>query len=837
MIRRGGTTLRYKPEEPLLALLRTGQEGDLRPSLEKASNQTNVFGGASWGETRTLTANFLRHLLVNELAQLPIVATGLVIRGARISDELLLDNLTVERPLTFLDCYFDKIPNLRNAEFPLLRFWHCVLPGLSAHRVRTERDLELNADVNGPVEIPGARIGGGLFCGGSFTNAKGVALNADGAILTGDVHLRQPFNAEGAVTLRQIQIGGQLNCTSATFRNSDKAALDIDGGRVTGEVFLNEGFTAHGLVSCRQVQIGGQLICSSGTFINSERTALDADGARVSGAVFLNDGFSADGLVSLRHTQIGGPLNCTSATFANRGKCCFDAEGARVNSRVFLNRIIADGGVQLGGVEIGGELVCSGGSFLGADEGPALSAKDARVRGGILLDKDGDKALIAQGGISLVGSDIRGTLQCQGSFCRSPGSGSRGLALNAKSAKIAGSVFIVKDCDAEGQVSFQAAEIGGVFIARGTFANPGGVALKLDGASLLGGVYLDKNPTDAQGSQGFEAEGEVSLVKAEVKGELNCRGGCFGGPALNGDPADTRNALSAEEAFIKGDVLLGEGFRADGLVHLGGSTIEGGVDCGGGMFGNPQPGRAALITRGMKAGRFLWRPREPVVGAVDFTDTQVSVFVDSKTTWPCRGNLKLRGFEYVSIRTKEGEDDEGQELKARDRVDWLDLSSDYSPQPYEHLASVYRALGDEKSARTVRIAKENARRKKGQLSIWQRLVATWLWITVGYGYRAWLALVWLGGLWLAGVALLTLGPESHHAMSSLGTTHVAFHSWIYALDVLLPIVNLHQRDYFVANTGHHLGWLYEGHYAVSVVAGWLLAAALVASVAGVWKKD
>jgi hypothetical protein len=53
----------------------------------------------------------------------------------------------------------------------------------------------------------------------------------------------------------------------------------------------------------------------------------------------------------------------------------------------------------------------------------------------------------------------------------------------------------------------------------------------------------------------------------------------------------------------------------------------------------------------------------------------------------------------------------------------------------------------------------------------------------------------------------------------------------YTLDLLIPVANLHQRDAFVAQ-GYAAWW----SFGLSL-AGWLLAAVLVAGLAGVFKRD
>jgi len=78
---------------------------------------------------------------------------------------------------------------------------------------------------------------------------------------------------------------------------------------------------------------------------------------------------------------------------------------------------------------------------------------------------------------------------------------------------------------------------------------------------------------------GFKAEGEVRLPGATIGGQLNCSKGHF----INPDS----HALSADGMDVKGDVLLGDGFKAEGEVRLPGATIGGQLNCSKGQFINP----------------------------------------------------------------------------------------------------------------------------------------------------------------------------------------------------------------------------------------------------------
>ena len=157
--------------------------------------------------------------------------------------------------------------------------------------------------------------------------------------------------------------------------------------------------------------------------------------------------------------------------------------------------------------------------------------------------------------------------------------------------------------------------------------------------------------------------------------------------------------------------------------------------------------------------------------------------------WPAE--LHIRGFTYDVL---------GSKVSTRDRLDWLSRDQDgYVPQLYDQLATTYRRAGDEKAARTVAIAKQHRRRRAYS-------PLSWLWyLTVGYGYRPWLAGAWVIALAALGTAVFSHAYPAH--MTAISSRPPAFNPAAYALDLLLPVLGLGQKGAWqpqarpVINTG------------------------------------
>jgi hypothetical protein len=441
--------------------------------------------GGEWGPDREVRADRIHWLCTNRAAADNVDPRGVKLFGALVTGTLDLSYATVPFPLCLLHC----------------RLMHQIIVA-SAHLPA----LYLNGSRSGPIVADGLSVEGGLF-------------------------LRAGFVALGEVRLLNARIGGNLDCSGATFENLPQKgvsgrgkALDAGGARISGNVFLREGFVAEGEVWLPGAQIDGDLDCHGGTFRNPAQRefpdsgkALTADAVSVRGGVFLSDGFTAEGGVRLIGAQIGGVLHCSGAKLKNPPQrelpetgYALCADRAVVGSGIFLRGpFVAEGEVSLVRARIGADLDCSAGTLKNIPQeglpmsGDALKADRVDVRGSVYL-RDG---FTAQGEVRMLGAQIVGNLDCSG----------------------------------------------------GTFTNPhrsrlpeiSGKALSADRVNVKGNVFL---------RHGFAADGWVRLLGSRVEGDLDCRGGLI-------------SALSAEGAKIGRIIMRGvDGARGAAIDLMNAST-------------------------------------------------------------------------------------------------------------------------------------------------------------------------------------------------------------------------------------------------------------------------
>jgi len=518
------------------------------------------------------------------------------------------------------------------------------------------------------------------------------------------------------------------------------------------------------------------------------------------------EGTNIDGEVSLIGAKIKGQLDCSGAILKNADGDALSADSIAVEGSVLLgDGFQAEGEVSLIGAKIKGQLDCRGAILKNAG-GYALSADRIAVEGSVFLG-DGFQA---EGEVRLIGATIKGQLDCRGAILKNAG----GYALSADRIAVEGSVFLGDGFQAEGEVRLPGATIKGQLSCGGAILkNADSDALNAASISVEGDVFL---------RDGFQAEGEVSLIGAKIKGQLDCSGAIL--KNADGD------ALNADSIAVEGNVFLGDGFQAEGGAFLPGAKIKGQLDCSGAILKNAG-GYAICCQNAMIKGTLFLQPLE-LEGNIDLLHAEVGQLIDDPKSWPKKGNLLINGFTYGAFSGSAP-------VKANKRLEWLALqpNSPFRPQTYEQLAKVYRSMGLEMDAKKVLIAKQEVVRQHGDLG---NAAKAWNWIlgkSIGHGYKSWRLLLY--GI----IPLIFLGwgvfwcADWQQVMQSTKENPSEFNAFVYSLDAFLPLVKLHQEEFWLPTTSKTYGSYFRLYLWVHIGLGWLLTTLFVVSLTGVVKKE
>jgi hypothetical protein len=107
-----------------------------------------------------------------------------------------------------------------------------------------------------------------------------------------------------------------------------------------------------------------------------------------------------------------------------------------------------------------------------------------------------------------------------------------------------------------------------------------------------------------------------------------------------------------------------------------------------------------------------------------------------------------------------------------------------------------------------------------------------LWATIGYGYRPWQILAPIAILYGFGCWWFTQAAQHGGVARAKDLDpHVHFNGARYTADLLIPGASLGERAHFLA-TGQTAWWA-----AGYTLAGWALAAMLIAGLTGVFKRQ
>jgi len=597
--RRFGDNL-SQAEKRLLSAAPKGERAMCGPNFDDNDPANDPARADGWSREREIRAELIRWLCVHEEASQSIDPRGVRVYAAKITDKLDLSYATVQFPLRLSRCRLATGSDLNHVKIPAL-----YLGGSSTGRLNVD-GAEVRGGVSlsdgfvadGEVSLLDSRIGGQLDCSdATFQNPGGVALFADGANVGGGIFFDK-VSTQGEVRLLGAQITGNLECDGGKFNNASGMALDLDSLKVSGYVFLRRGFSATGEVKLLNAEIGSNLECIGGKFNNASGMALNADRSKVLGSVFLREGFSAEGEVNLVSARIGSNLECQGSTFRNPGGKALSANQARVSGSVFLrDGFSAEGEVNLIGAQIEGSLECDGSTFKNP-KGKALNADGSKVSGYVFLS-DG---FSAEGEVNFISAQVGRNLECIGGKFNN----ANGMALNADKSKVSGSVFLREGFSAEGEVNFVSAQVGSNLECEGgKFNNASGVALNLDHLKVSGYVFL---------REGFSATGEVNLLNAEIGSDLECIGGRF--KNANG------KALNADKSKVLGSVFLREGFSAEGEVNLVNAQIGSNLECDGSTFKSPG-GKALNANQTRVSGSVFLRNGFSAEGEVNLVSAQI----------------------------------------------------------------------------------------------------------------------------------------------------------------------------------------------------------------------
>ena len=766
------------------------ESADLETQVVEAVRERQYLDFGASGRRDAIDAALIRHVLISRREELD--PFGLRLANAQILGELDLRATAVSVPLHFVGCSFDQAVSVEGAELhdlvisdglsldlSLAKRFDSSVPGLLANGVRIRRDLNLS-----------------------------------GTLITGHYSTPASTSRTSAIWLTEADVGGRLLCFGTKIQTSGDRAIQADRTRIAGDVRLIRGFESNAEVRLLATQLGGSLDLAAASMFPKDGRALDIAEASIGGSLFILSDRSTGirptirGRLELGRTTVYGRVLIRDADLdapnVGEGRHDYNVTDAHTRPLMLAPRLT-----------VHGEFVIEGTSVLSG--GIVLDGAD--LKGGISLDDEIQVANPAAVALSLSNASLGSGLK--GGGCTIQGS------LKLSNAHIAGSLDLHK------------AQLSDPLDHRAVDA----VGITVNGDVRLEGITVDG------GSLNFRSAAITGVVDAE-QATINNPGG---------------KTLSLHQARVGGNVLLDRGFESVGMLVLNRAIVEGRLNCAGarllwkdGPATDPgMPGKTALeaISATFRSGVGLGLDK--VAGAIDLVDARASYLADNPTTdWT--GGARLTGFTYRRFAPlSPGTDADCWNLDRR--ISWLTNVARNDPSPWEEAAKAFRAQGNQTGAERLLIIQRRLMRKT-QIGPVGRLRRAWSAVfdwTVGYGYRPGRALFVLLAL-VAAVAITLVpgdwnasmrttdeagtvyspqgvlgatspaestampGPDatSQQAAASCGSGKVrCFNPYLYAVDTVVPIINLGQRSTWYPSRDDGGGWL-EIWLNVATVLGW-----------------
>ncbi|MGH3438373.1 MAG: oxidoreductase, partial [Sciscionella sp.] len=368
---------------------------------------------------------------------------------------------------------------------------------------------------------------------------------------------------------------------------------------------------------------------------------------------------------------------------------------------------------------------------------------------------------------------------------------------------------------------------GSMFADYAKLHNPGADALQARRFSVGGNM-------DARD---MHVEGSLLMPGTKIGVNLDLRATRMVQPGTrrrNGHKA----SLDLQAADIGRDLICAAGrnpFAAHGGVRMHRAVIGRETDFSGAVLGSAMEG-SALDAFGITTQELILSVGQAPRGEVILRHAHCTTLADNPRFWDATKKIDLEDFRYDALAEPIDLKNDAEVLKRLTQLRHA-MRAVYRPGPYDQLATMLRASGNEEHASTVLMHKQRWRYRAlaDGYHIAGPAVQLWSWLQrsmVGYGYRPIRALGWLllllafGTFWFG---LHTEACDFHagtliagHCSVSVDETGLVWNPFLYTLDLLVPIIDFGNKGRW------HMVGIDQWMSSAFIAAGWILATTVAA---------
>ncbi|MGW6908258.1 hypothetical protein [Streptomyces sp. NPDC054940] len=366
-------------------------------------------------EVAEVRGSALRYLLIAAPSPYRGCQARLQLRGARVTGDLDLAEVTVAGSIRLARCLFEDVVRLDNAHLgAAFELNACTMPGLILAGARITLECEIVAcTVTGTVDLR--------------------SLAVENRLSFSDTAIRPP-HGEAALDAQSIEVGEDfwasgLDCAGTVYLNSARIqdVLAFRGTRISGDsglqapeltvgggLFLDSGFSGTGQINLYGASIGGSVRLDDcqldGPGAGPGAYALNLSCAEIGGDIWAGRGLAVQGPVVLQDTSVRGSVVLKGARFdvsssVPAADAALNASRLRVGGDLDCREgFVAHGMIDLRDARIGGSVLFEGAELTALDNGyPALRGNGVET-GGVFNLCDG---FTAHGRISLNSVTVR----------------------------------------------------------------------------------------------------------------------------------------------------------------------------------------------------------------------------------------------------------------------------------------------------------------------------------------------------------------------------------------------------------------------------------------------
>jgi hypothetical protein len=338
------------------------------------------------------------------------------------------------------------------------------------------------AEVVGALDLAGLRLGGPLRLVECDLTAAVSLRDADLPLLDlrrsrlvslsvteatiARVLLLSGIEATGRVALDGARVGATCTLQGATLRCTDGAALVADRLRLASDLLLDrlraEGHGQQGAIRLQGARVDGRISGHGLRVTNPAGPALVADNLHVADTIYLGDeselrGTGERGAVRIVGARAGS-VSLGNSTLENPDGWALTAHYLQLTGTLYLDELRAVGGLRLSGSRIGGRLDLVDASVDGGAQ-PALLATRIEVAqevslNGAALRSAGDTATV-----DLRSARIAGDLNAAHARVANPG----GVALRLNTATVEGRAVLSELIVERGGLDFRDTTVGAFY--------------------------------------------------------------------------------------------------------------------------------------------------------------------------------------------------------------------------------------------------------------------------------------------------------------------------------------------------------------------------------------